>query len=363
MTLFENDGHNWYRIPSLVTTPAGTLIATCDRRKGSCDDHGQDADVVMRRSLDGGASWEATATLATKEGATLHSGPSLVDGRTGRLFKFFRVSPRVPDHRALFNEERDHWRRWREWGAGSFVIHSDDEGSTWSGPRRLDIEHPDATLPPRIGNSVHGIQLHDGTLVVPASCSCADHFEHNADLPSRSFLLLSMDGGETWQTGAAWAPGYAHMEFAVAETRNGGVYVNQRSLGPCRRVLWIDDIRGEPDPLVPDPQLPEPVCHAGLHRTGDRLFFVNPRIANDTRKCREDTRRNLTLQFSDDDGRTWIPSRTITRGPAGYADLAGLADGFVACLYECGEQRSCERIDFVALDGFTAGDPSVRDGT
>ena len=49
MILFENNGFDWYRIPSLVTTANGVLIATCDRRKGSFNDFGCETDVVMRR--------------------------------------------------------------------------------------------------------------------------------------------------------------------------------------------------------------------------------------------------------------------------------------------------------------------------
>jgi sialidase-1 len=355
MMIFENDDHNWYRIPSLVTTPKGTLIATCDQRKGSYQDHGQDTDVVMRRSTDGGKTWTPKVTLATKHNATLHSGASLVDKRTDRVFKFFRVAPRVSDHRRLFDEERNNWSYWRDWGAGNFMIHSDDEGETWSMPRRLDFEHPDATMPPRLANSVHGIQLGDGTLVVPACCSCADSFEYDADMPSRSFLLLSEDGGDTWYAGATWAPGYAQMEFTIAEMRDGRVYVNQRSLGPYRRVLWVDDVRSTPVlSLRPEPQLPEPVCHAGLQRIDDQVFFVNPSVENRNRRYREDMRRNLTLQVSNDDGKTWTAIRQLREGPAGYADLASLPGGALACLYECGEVRYNDRIDFLLLEGLTA---------
>ena len=59
MTLFENDGANWYRMPSLVATPSAVLIAACDQRKGSRDDHGQDTDVLMRRSTDDGLPWDS----------------------------------------------------------------------------------------------------------------------------------------------------------------------------------------------------------------------------------------------------------------------------------------------------------------
>lgn len=349
MILFENDGQNWYRIPSIIATPSGVLIATCDRRKGSVSDHGHETDVVMRRSTDGGRTWSETVTLATKPEATLHSAASLVDHETGRVFKFYRVTPAMPDHRASFNAMRDEPHRWIEWGAGNFVVQSDDDGKTWSPPRRVKINHPDAALPCRLTNGVHGIQGRDGTLMIGGSCHCGDRFEYNSDMDTRSFLVLSRDHGQSWESGASWQPGYACNEFLMAETADGRIYVNQRSLGPHRRVLWLDDLRRTDESLREEPQLPEPVCHAGLHRHDDTLYFLNPDVPNHDRGYREDTRRNLTLWRSRDEGSNWQEALQIFDGPSGYADLCSHPEGGLACLYECGPHNYNDRIDFVVL--------------
>ena len=50
------DGYHTYRIPALLTTPRGTLLAFCEGRKTSRSDHG-DIDLVLRRSSDGGKTW------------------------------------------------------------------------------------------------------------------------------------------------------------------------------------------------------------------------------------------------------------------------------------------------------------------
>src|SRR5690606_25376965 len=51
----EGDYHT-YRIPSLIKTTQGTLLAFCEARKKSASDAGK-IDLVMRRSEDGGKSW------------------------------------------------------------------------------------------------------------------------------------------------------------------------------------------------------------------------------------------------------------------------------------------------------------------
>ena len=60
------DGYHTYRIPAIVTTPEGTLLAFCEGRKTSRSDHG-DLDLVLRRSTDGGTTW-APMQIVYEEG-------------------------------------------------------------------------------------------------------------------------------------------------------------------------------------------------------------------------------------------------------------------------------------------------------
>jgi sialidase-1 len=58
------DGYHTYRIPALVVTDAGTLLAFCEGRRGSSADAG-DIDLITRRSSDGGRTWSETTSCGT----------------------------------------------------------------------------------------------------------------------------------------------------------------------------------------------------------------------------------------------------------------------------------------------------------
>src|SRR5689334_19772570 len=50
------DGYHTYRIPALISTSKRTLLAFCEGRKTSRQDHG-DVDLLLKRSTDGGKTW------------------------------------------------------------------------------------------------------------------------------------------------------------------------------------------------------------------------------------------------------------------------------------------------------------------
>ncbi|MEA4983778.1 MAG: sialidase family protein, partial [Paludibacter sp.] len=49
-------GVNTFRIPVIVTTKEGTLIAACEARKESWRDKSP-TDIAVKRSIDGGKTW------------------------------------------------------------------------------------------------------------------------------------------------------------------------------------------------------------------------------------------------------------------------------------------------------------------
>jgi sialidase-1 len=157
-------GYHTYRIPVLLTTINGTVLAFCEGRKNDRSDTG-DIDVLLRRSSDGGRTW-SEAQLIWSDGENTCGNPAPVqDPTTGVIWLL-----------ATWNHDRDHER---DIHAGTsrdtrraFIMHSADDGQTWSAPREItaSVKRPHwrwyATGP------VNGIQLtrgpHAGRLEAPA---------------------------------------------------------------------------------------------------------------------------------------------------------------------------------------------------
>src|SRR5260221_14342829 len=79
-----DNGVHTYRIPALLETRKGTLLAVADARHDSTRDLPARISLVMRRSLDRGRTWSNAVTIrAVPEGGV--GDPSLLlDRKTGR---------------------------------------------------------------------------------------------------------------------------------------------------------------------------------------------------------------------------------------------------------------------------------------
>lgn len=80
------DGVFEYRIPGLITSNQGTLIAFCDARMRKQGDPPDDIDLVMKRSVDGGKTWGPLRTLVNNGPGAAADSCGLVDRQTGTLW-------------------------------------------------------------------------------------------------------------------------------------------------------------------------------------------------------------------------------------------------------------------------------------
>jgi sialidase-1 len=101
------DGYHTYRIPGLVATRSGALLLFCDARVNSGGDIGK-MNLVLKRSLDGGATWEKLQVLGDDPGPETKIGnvSAVADPTTGAVHAIYcqhqrrRVVPaRRRDHR------------------------------------------------------------------------------------------------------------------------------------------------------------------------------------------------------------------------------------------------------------------------
>ncbi len=122
-----HDGVFQYRIPGLLTSNRGTLIAFCDARMRKEGDPPNKINLVMKRSFDGGRTWESLRTLAENGEGAVADSCGIVDRQTGTLWIF---SVYAPVGIGSSNAETGLTGNIFTFKA----VKSDDDGATWSPP-------------------------------------------------------------------------------------------------------------------------------------------------------------------------------------------------------------------------------------
>jgi sialidase-1 len=349
--LFEagKDGYTLYRIPGIVATPKGTLLAYCEARKHSGGDW--DAiDILLRRSTDGGKTWGERQNVAAVEGK-VEKNPAALKRKAGRAEDVTLNNPvAIVDQKSgavhfLFCTEYNR----------CFHMRSDDEGKTFS--KSVEITATFEKFRDEYSWQVfatgpaHGIQLRSGRLVVPVWLSKGT--EGNAHKPSATATIYSDDQGKTWKRGDVVAnesdPLTNPSETVIAQLADGRVMLNIRSQSKQHRraVSFSDDGATKWTKPAFDEKLLEPICMASLCRLSEkpgsdrnRLLFANPdnleRADGKEAPGVGRDRKNLTVKLSYDEGKTWAVSKVLEAGFSGYSDLAVGPDGVIYCFYERG---------------------------
>jgi len=334
--LFERgmNGCNTYRIPALVTTTQGTLIACSDARLQSGRDLPNNIHTVIRRSTDGGNTWGDLTPIFTPVAGEGTADPCLVvDRETGRIWCAITWSKDV----GWYNSQPGY-------GADSFhnyLIYSDDDGVNWS-------EAMDITASVKAEEWIStwfspgaGLQTQSGRLLIPYSAA-------HSRAQVYSYAVISDDHGKTWQR--VGPMGADTNENMVSQLENGKLICNMRSTAGLnqRAISHSTDDGNSWSPLQHDPNLIEPVCQASTFtipaaKTPDGrewLLFCNP-----AGKKRE----NLTIKVSFDGGKSWPLGRLIHAGPTAYSCMTSVDENAIGLLYECGESASYEGIRYAHI--------------
>ena len=330
------DGYHTYRIPALITTQKGTLLAFCEGRRNSAGDSG-DIDLLLKRSFDQGRTWSRAQVIADFGADTIGNPAPVVEQKSGAILLLLTRNPGNFNEKQIVAASVEGTRT-------VWIAHSADDGATWTPPEEItaSVKRPDWTW--YATGPGAGIQLRSGRLLI-----ACDPIEKTTQ-SRRSHVIYSDDRGKTWRIGGI-ADDQTN-ESAVAELRDGSLLLNMRSYrGQNRRDIARSGDGGLTwSKAESDPALIEPVCQASLisaarpgKKSDGRLLFSNPA---DTKRVR------MTVRLSRDDGRTWPMAKVIHAGPAAYSSLAVLRDGSIGLLYERGETRAYERITFAR---FTPG--------
>jgi sialidase-1 len=318
-------GYHTYRIPAVLVTGKGTVLAFCEGRKKGASDTG-DIDVVLRRSTDGGRTWGPLQIVWDDAGNTCGNPCPVLERSTGTIWLLLTHNLGQDTEAAIVDGKSKGSRT-------VWVTKSTDDGATWAKPVEItaQVKRPEWTWF-ATGPGV-GIQLRDGRLVIPCDNKVA------GTRARQSHVIYSDDKGTTWKLGGVVGPNC--NESQVLERSDGSLLLNMRSYRANKRRLVATSSDGgltwsKP---VEDPVLIEPVCQASILRHPGKglVLFSNPASTR---------REKMTVRLSDDDAKTWTAARLLHEGPAAYSCLTVLPDGTVGCLYERGTRGPYETITF-----------------
>ena len=330
-----DDGVHSYRIPGLVTSVKGTLLATYDIRYNSSRDLQDHIDVGVSRSTDGGRTWsKMSRAISMGEWGGLPLAQNgcgdaaiLSDDTSGRLWIA-----------SIWAHGMGHQASWWSTTPGMtpqetaqlVMVYSDDDGKTWSTPRSVSHQMKNPAWAFFFNGPGRGITMADSTLVFASQYTDYD----NGRTPHAG-IIYSKDHGETWTVSA---PAKEHCtESQVAQLPDGSLMLNMRDNHGGSRSVAVTHDMGRTWEEHPSSRsaLREPVCMASLisvpaaqNSLGrDILLFSNPDS--------DQHRHRITIKASLDGGLTWNSGIMLDEdGSWGYSCLTMVDPSTVGILYE-----------------------------
>jgi len=328
------DNVHTYRIPGIIRTDKGTLVAVYDNRYHGSKDLPGDIDVGMSRSTDGGQTWEPMKVI-------VDMGEPHDNNGVGDPTVLFDPATRTIWVAAV-------WSKGNRAIGGSgpglspdstaqlVLVSSSDDGLTWSAPHSITPQVKDPKWHMYFNGPGGGIVMQDGTLVFPSQ------YWDETTRPGipHSAIIYSKDNGKTWHSGTGAR--YNTTESQVVETTPGTLMLNMRdNRGYYRSVATSSDFgKTWQEHSTSYHALPDPICMASLIKTpvmmkGKRqevLFFSNVNMSS-----REHNRKNMTIKASLDLGETWLPQNELLldeRYGFGYSCLTRVDEHTLGILFE-----------------------------
>ncbi|MFG0266047.1 MAG: exo-alpha-sialidase [Rhodopirellula sp. JB055] len=330
----NQDGYPAIRIPSVVTTRKGTLLAFAEGRQGG--DHSQN-DLIMKRSLDNGHTWSEVMVLNDQGDLSLNN-PQAVVLDSGKILLMYQRS-KLGEHKASDGYGPDSFF--------TFIQTSDDDGQSWSEPRNVSrqVKREKGVTSVAAGPGIGIVLQHGprkGRIIMPFNQGPFNNW--------RVYAVYSDDDGQTWHMGdVAPGDGKGHgNEVQMVELSDGRVMLNARSQGPGatkqRKIAISDDAGQTWSKLAIDEQLIGPTCQAAILRYSwpsegkSRILFSNP--------SSQSRRDHGMLRISYDEGKTWPNQVSIYPDGFAYSCLTRMDDDRIGVLFE---RDGYKTISFTAI--------------
>ena len=329
-----DDNIHSYRIPGLITTDKGTLIAVYDNRYTQSGDLPENIDVGMSRSTDGGRTWEPMKVIMDMGPPHENNGigdPSILfDPVTKKLWcaaLWSKGNRSIAGSQPGLSPDE----------SGQFVlVSSDDDGKTWSAPYNITAQVKNPIWHIYFNGPGSGIAMQNGTLVFASQYWDETTQPYKVGVPHSS-IIYSEDHGKTWKSGIGAKSNTT--EAQVVETTPGTLMLNMRdNRGEFRSVATTKDLgKTWLEHPTSYKALPDPVCQGSIIKARvnvkgvmrDVLFFSNVNSST--------TRHNMTVKASLDLGETWLPANEVlidSRRSFGYSCLTKIDDNTLGLLYE-----------------------------
>lgn len=317
-------GSEHYRIPAIVTAKDGTLITATDKRWTSYHDLPNHIDVVIRRSTDQGITWSDALTIAGTGINTGFGDPALVYNR-----KNSEVICLMAANKGFFYSTPENPIR-------IYQSRSADNGITWTVPVDITSQIYGAGCSNPLTQTWQGAfvtsgsaaQMHNGRLLAALSVREA------TGRSISNYVMYSDDNAKTWKV-SPYRAATNGSEAKMVELENGKVLMSIRNSGT--RMFNLSKDRGISWGIpYAQTSITDPSCN------GDMIRYTS--LVAGYKKNRmlhsipfSNTRKNISVLMSYDEGQTWPVRKTIYPGISAYSSLSILNDGTIGMYYEVGE--------------------------
>lgn len=295
---------------TIEETPSGLV---CAFFAGTHERH-PDVGIRVSRMVNGEWTWPEEVANGV-QGEDLRYpcwNPVLFRPEGGPLMLFYKVGPNP--------------REW--WG---MVMTSEDDGRTWSEPRKLGEHEKIGHLLGPVKNKP--IQLADGTIICPSSTE----EEKEDDTFWRVHFELTRDFGQTWEVVGPINDGeeFDAIQPSILTYEDGRMQILCRSRQSVITQSWSED-QGQTWGPMTATELPNPSAgtDAVTLKDGRQLLVYNHTV----RGGKTRSGRYLLNVALSDDGQDWTPVLTLennTENNAGYSYPAVIqtSDGVVHITY------------------------------
>ncbi|MBS1497051.1 MAG: exo-alpha-sialidase [Bacteroidetes bacterium] len=342
------EGHKSYRIPAIISTPNGNLLAFAEGRVHGSGDYG-DINIVLKISKDKGKTWGALQTVVDADSLQAGNPAPVVDVTDpaypgGRIFLFYNTGNNHEGEIRKGHGIREVWYKT-----------STDGGHTWSEAVNITTE-THRPMQPLVNPAYnfaedwrsyantpgHAMQFQNGKykgrIYVAANHSAGNPQPQFMDYKAHGFY--TDDHGKTFHIGETVSMPGSNESMATELSDNKLMMNSRNQRGDIRaRIVSISNNGGESwDTTYFDKTLIDPVNQGSIltigYKKGNAIIaFCN---AADTKR-----RDNLTLRISYNEGHTWSKQFEIDKSPGNekndftaYSDLVKISPDKLGVLYE-----------------------------